>query len=557
MNGVGESGQTYLVSKAVGTSCASPPVQEPPDGDDEPLSGPVGTTRQEFNVLYTPKGCNTLSGEIQLPTELLQLGAVKRIAYLMKVGSVMQLMGEVNVEVEGPRRVFFDTAAYPEGAYPLSIAVTYTDNSQKTIDLSKVVIVDHQAPTAQVSVPASSCPVTRSTSSGQRKLIDVSGVVADNRAVSSYKLYYGVGEAPAQWLAAVSLEDNNTTRLIEGTGPFSGRLGRWDTTDIPGSVFTLKLEVIDTVGNKSCSTTLVKVDREFKVVGYGVVPGLFSPNNDGLLDLTKVGFNLMEPAVGDLSAYNIMKDAQGVESLGQQLQRLKSGWTVSEGSNVFDWDGKDAAGATLPDGKYALALAAADSCGNAAALWKPVELDRTAPTVAIDYPLMGQPLPTGVMIEVKGSVTDLHFKSYTLEAGEGGTPTDWKMLRTATVQDANGFLFPWNTYGLKGLWTLKLSAEDAVGNKSVVTSTIDLGIRKDLVKSLAATPALFSPNSDQRLDTTSISYDLADVCDLKVDLLDSTGRSVKNYLLTASPTGKGSVAWDGKNGVGESVPDGV
>lgn len=554
MNGVGESGQTYLVSKTVGKSCPLPREKEPLD---EPLSGPVGTTRQEFNVLYTPKGCNTLSGEIQLPTELLQLGAVKRIAYLMKVGSVMQLMGEVNVEVEGPRRVFFDTAAYPEGAYPLSIAVTYTDNSQKTIDLSKVVIVDHQAPTAQVSVPASSCPVTRSISSGQRKLIDVSGVVADNRAVSSYKLYYGVGEAPAQWLAAVSLEDNNTTRLIEGTGPFSGRLGRWDITDIPGSVFTLKLEVIDTVGNKSCLTTLVKVDREFKVVGYGVVPGLFSPNNDGLLDLTKVGFNLMEPAVGDLSAYNIMKDAKGVESLGQQLQRLKSGWTVSEGSNVFDWDGKDAAGATLPDGKYALALAAADSCGNAAAIWKPVELDRTAPTVAIDYPLMGQPLPTGVMIEVKGSVTDLHFKSYTLEAGEGGTPTDWKMLRTATVQDAHGFLFPWNTYGLKGIWTLKLSAEDAVGNKSVVTSTIDLGIRKDLVKSLAATPALFSPNGDKRLDTTSISYDLADVCDLKVDLLDSTGRSVKNYLLTASPTGKGSVAWDGKNGVGESVPDGV
>jgi hypothetical protein len=161
------------------------------------------------------------------------------------------------------------------------------------------------------------------------------------------------------------------------------------------------------------------------------------------------------------------------------------------------------------------------------------------------------------MIEIKGTATEQHFKSYLLEAGEGDAPTTWKTVITSDKPVSNAVIFPWNTFGLKDHWTLRLTAEDTVANKKSVTSTIDLGVRKELVKGLDATPRLFSPNNDQKLDTTAITFEVTDACDVKVDLLDYNGQIVKSFTTATGAAGKGTFVWDGKSNAGSTVPDGT
>jgi hypothetical protein len=115
----------------------------------------------------------------------------------------------------------------------------------------------------------------------------------------------------------------------------------------------------------------------------------------------------------------------------------------------------------------------------------------------------------------------------------------------------------WNTYSLEdGKWTLRLAAIDNVGNKNVTTVTIDLEQRKKLIKDLSAAPRLFSPNNDGKLDTSRIGYELTDVCDVKIEILDSNGVIKRTHTATGLPTGTYAYTWDGRKDMGSWVLDG-
>lgn len=561
MSGAGISGKNYTYSGGL----TIPKCTDPTDHSGsvvnpvDMLGSIAGGSTTPFDIIYPEAlACGKASGEIQLPTERLSIAGATRVDYLVKVGNSTQVIGEVNIEVEGPRRVSIDSSLLPSGSYPLSVIVTNKDNTQKQTDLGKVIVFDTEAPLAQLILPASPCPVRTATPKGTRLGVEISGSAKDNIRVAHYTLYYGIGENPSSWSPAMSTGSDGVSKSISGDGAVSGQLGTWDFTDIPGTVFTLKLEVVDAAGNKGCATGVVRVDREVKINGYTLAPLAFSPNNDGNLDVATAGFSLDEPATVDLSVNTIIKDANSSDTLGTVLRRIQPGLKLNAGAATFNWDGKGDSGAILPDNRYGVSLTVTDACGNTASQWKTVELDNTLPSTSIDYPLPGNPLPPGVMIEIKGTATDSHFKSYVLEAGAGDTPTTWSTVATSDKPIANAVIAPWNTFGLKDHWTVRLTAEDTAGNKKIVTSTIDLGVRKELVKSLDATPKLFSPNNDQKLDTSLISYEVADACNLNFDILDGSGQVVRTFTpVTTAVAGKGNLVWDGKSGPGSTAPDGL
>jgi flagellar hook assembly protein FlgD/Tol biopolymer transport system component/fibronectin type 3 domain-containing protein len=558
MKGVTVSGMLHTYEKRFIPRC---PTYQFVNGSHDASGSGDGTTRgttKPFEVIYPEAlACGKTSGEIQLPTERLPLAGAKRVAYLVKVGNSSQVLGEIDIEFEGLRRLYVDSFLLPSGSYPLSVIVTNKDNTQKQTDLGKAIVFDTEAPQAQLILPASPCPVRTVTPKGTRLGIDISGSARDTIKVAHYTLYYGIGENPASWLPAMSVEsDGAVSKPITGIGAVAGRLGNWDITDIPGTVFSLKLEVVDAAGNKGCTTGVVRVDRDIRINGFTIMPFVFSPNNDGVLDAATSGFSLDEPATVDLSVYDIVKDIRGTETLGALQRRVQSGLKLNAGTANFAWDGKDDSGAPLPDNRYGISLTVTDTCGNSANQWKTVELDNTPPSIYIDFPLPGNTLPPGAMIEIKGSATDPHFKSYLLEAGEGDTPVTWKTLVISDKPISNGVVIPWNTFGLKDHWTLRLSSEDMAGNKKMATSTIDLGIRKELVKNLDATPRLFSPNNDQKMDTSTISYEVTDACNLKIDILDGNNQIIRTFTTTTVAAGKGSIVWDGNNGSGSKIPDG-
>ena len=158
MSGVGISGKNYTYSGGLTIpKCADPTDHSGSVVNPVDMVGSIsGGSTTPFDIIY-PEAlvCGKASGEIQLPTERLSTSGATRVDYLVKVGNSTQVIGEVNIEVEGPRRVSIDSSLLPSGSYPLSVIVTNKDNTQKQMDLGKVIFFDTEAPLAQLILPAS------------------------------------------------------------------------------------------------------------------------------------------------------------------------------------------------------------------------------------------------------------------------------------------------------------------------------------------------------------------------------------------------------------------
>lgn len=75
--------------------------------------------------------------------------------------------------------------------------------------------------------------------------------------------------------------------------------------------------------------------------------------------------------------------------------------------------------------------------------------------------------------------------------------------------------------------------------------------------SVGVSLATFSPNADGYQDSVSVSYRIDVSAQVQVDVLDSTGRSVRNLQPATSLTaGARSVAWNGRDSSGARVADG-
>jgi len=104
-----------------------------------------------------------------------------------------------------------------------------------------------------------------------------------------------------------------------------------------------------------------------------------------------------------------------------------------------------------------------------------VGADATPPTVSIATP--GVDAVIGGQVTVTGTALDGNLKSFTLEYGEGASPTAWTHIITVPggVNVNGGNLGGWNTEGLaEGVYTIRLTGEDVNGNTASVTVTVTL-----------------------------------------------------------------------------------
>ncbi len=479
-----------------------------------------------------------------------------------------------------PGSGYLDTSSMPEGNYPLKAVFTYTyidDNAESEISAYDNVIVDRNLPTAQITYPGSAqmiCPIKKSLPGKDWYGIPIEGIGIDNTGVKRYELYYGVGGNPTAWVPAMTKSPQNfkgcsqKTRLrylidggipgnqpIIGCGNLEGTVGIWDVTDLKGTDYSLKLKVTDITGNTSCTTMSFSIDSLIEITQLRTDKTLFSPNGDGVLDDVNITYQIDEYAIVDLKVFKLIQSGDNYPHDSTPVRTVASGLQHLGGAGNAVWDGKDDAGNIVPDGKYGIAVFASDSCGNTSSRWVAVEVDNTPPVTVITYPQPGDPL--GNIIEVKGTADDLHFQTYILEAGEGDASVKWQTVSSKTSPVKDGILGKWNTYGLTGSRSLRLTATDAVGNKSETTVAVDLGVRKDLIRDLSITPDLFSPNEDGKLDATTISYEIADACDITINILDRGGAVRKTYTITIPSAGAYNYMWDGTDNGGTVVPDGT
>jgi Tol biopolymer transport system component/flagellar hook assembly protein FlgD/fibronectin type 3 domain-containing protein len=538
MKGIGMSGREYL----------SDAVSFPPDcggGAPEvtleieyPVGGTCGGIGESATITAQVKRGRKFSTSLSIFLE-------KDEGELLLGGFENSLSGSVNL----------NTAEMTEGTIPVRAEFSY-DLAEGIAKYTgrATLVADRTLPTAQITYPAGDslvlCPITVSDAEGAWHGLPVEAIVLDNHAVRRYELRYGAGENPSAWRPAMTRQ-GKYRKQIAGEGPVKGRIGVWDLAGLQGTVYTLKLIVVDVAGNTSCHTATAAVDTLLNINGLSLDRKIFSPLGEDLLG----GFSIDEAALIDIEVFPLSRNPDKTFRLGDAPVRiLESGKYHSGGSESFAWDGHDDAGAVVPDGDYALAVRATDSCGNSSLRWVPVVVDGTPPAVAISYPTPGSPL--GTILEVKGSVSDQHFAGYTLETGQEGDPDSWRPIAMKSTSVDNGILGVWNTFGLEGAWSLRLSAKDQAGNESHTEVALDLENRTSIIRSLQAEPRIFSPNGDGNLDQTTILYDLTASSQIAIEIFDKDGLQVRSQEFSAVPEGFSTFPWDGKDSLGAVVPDG-
>ncbi len=497
----------------------------------------------------------------------------ERITYYIQKPTGPEIIAQLNlneVHTELYENDFtFDTSSLPEGAYQISAALEWrdldTNGDIKTISYSSYLIVDRISPVAKIEYPAKSskvCIRNYSDSLGDWYGIPIYGEASDNIKVQNFEIYYGEGENPDLWkeaLTRVISNENGKAEVeltpITGESQTKGQLGAgaWAVDGLKDGEYSLLLKVTDINGNTSCYATNFTFDRTMKI-DLSADKSLFSPNGDGIFDNVTATFDIEKYATVDAKVFHLSKQDDDTFIPDQSpIGTIATGLQHVEGAESIIWNGMDDNGVAVPDGKYNIEIDAMDSCGNVNSKSVMVEVDNTPPATVITYPQAQDDL--GNIVEIKGTVDDIHFVNYILEAGQGDNPDNWVQISSGKNPVNNDILGKWNTFGLEGTWTLRLTANDSVGNQSITSVTLNLGQRKTLIKNLGATPALFSPNNDGKLDTTVVNYELTDTCQIKIEILDATDAIQRNYATTQS-AGIYTYTWDGNNDAGVVVPDG-
>ncbi|MFL5755462.1 MAG: FlgD immunoglobulin-like domain containing protein [Chloroflexota bacterium] len=194
-------------------------------------------------------------------------------------------------------------------------------------------------------------------------------------------------------------------------------------------------------------------------IAAAAIPPTFSPNGDGYYDTIGVAYNTNEAGSVDMT----------VRNSGGAVVRTTS-TAVGAGTGSLSWDGRTGAGATAPDGIYAVALRGRDRAGNtgntvklpvgvynalaglraASPVFFPHDGDSYAQRISLSFTLASAATVTWTITDAAGLVVATPKASAALAAGTyswiwDGKAADGHVLPRGTyysaVRATNGTLF--------------------------------------------------------------------------------------------------------------------
>jgi spore germination protein YaaH/flagellar hook assembly protein FlgD len=134
---------------------------------------------------------------------------------------------------------------------------------------------------------------------------------------------------------------------------------------VPDGTYRASLLAFDDAGNAAGGTITLRVDTTAPTLTRTASPVVFSPNGDGALERTRLAWSASEPAWGTARIWR-----------GSHLIRS---WRIvgARGVSVV-WDGRDASGSPVGDGRYRFELHVRDAARNWTTSATRVIVDRTA-----------------------------------------------------------------------------------------------------------------------------------------------------------------------------------
>ncbi len=270
---------------------------------------------------------------------------------------------------------------------------------------------------------------------------------------------------------------------------------------------------------------------------------LISPNNDGIRDTAAFAL-----ASHGASSWWV-KIASGLAA----PVRTAAG---SGGSITFTWNGRDDAGAPVPDAVYAVTLAACDAAGNCATRQYPVRVDATPPVVSAAA-APGAFSPNG---DGAGDTIALRWTS---SEAAGGTVAVWRgatLVRRWTVAAGTAGVVVWDgrtaagSAAPDGRYTVKVDVRDAAGNRTVAST----GLAVDRTAGFLRWSAnLFPQDGDTLAAASTLSWRLTRGAVTSLALYDASGRLVRSvWSGRTQAAGLRSWVWNGRLADGTYAPQG-
>lgn len=255
------------------------------------------------------------------------------------------------------------------------------------------------------------------------------------------------------------LTDWNKPSAAPGTAVWNGVFASGATAT--ESTYRFKIEARDAAGNTSSTKTPVTVDN---TVGFlAAAPAIFSPNADGVSDVTALGFTLTRPATVSVR----------VKLDGRTIRVLSPG-ELPAGAHLTSWDGRTAAGVTVGSARPTFTVRATSALGTSTASGALV-VDLEAPVLSAPTALS---VPSGQAARLSCTVQDPFsptvILSYTITDAAGVTVGAGTLPAVPVGKAAT---WTW-TPPAPGLYTVTYGAVDLAGNRAAAPAVTMLTAAK-------------------------------------------------------------------------------
>ena len=435
-------------------------------------------------------------------------------------------------------------AAAPDGRYTIVIEAV-DDNGNVAVTDPWPVVVDTVPPTAKASGP----------SGGGEALIFSPDGDGNKDALAIAQ----EGSVEDLWKAEALDAGGGVIRTwkIESAAP---AVLSWDGKNdsgqvVPDGVYAYRVASVDRAGNGgSAKVENIIVNTQQPPVGVAIDQAAFSPDGDGVRDVLTLSPNV--PVRTGMSSWSLSvldsADAERWSASGAGADSLAA---------RYPFNGKDKAGAVLPEGTYRTRLSIEYVNGHRPVAYSPsFVIDTSAPEASVTVDRRAfNPLGdagTAVVIAQKGSVED-RWVGEMLDSA-GGVVKTWSFIGALDGSVSWDGSDDAGKVVADGSYTYRLSATDKAGNSgkavgpAVVVDTQNKAVRLSLDK------RAFSPNGDGVADSVAMlpeSQSATAVQSWNMVVLDSAEARVRGFAGTGSLPAK--LAWDGKKDDGSKAADGV
>ncbi|MCQ2240722.1 FlgD immunoglobulin-like domain containing protein [Treponema sp.] len=420
---------------------------------------------------------------------------------------------------KAPDKLAFDGkgsngAILAEGEYRAKVTARYLNGYEPKAVYSPVFVLDNEAPTAVVNLPANT------VFNGQNLFEIVQQAASENS-------YTG----PKNWVGKIVDKDGKIARQYNFGSILPAKVewnGLGENGQFNDNTYRYILEVTELAGNKrTVSTSEFTLDTSKTELAINVAPKAFSLNAESKVQ--KVSINPVVNASSGIKSYEV-----AVSSKGTVVKKFTGSGKVP---SAIQWDGLSDSGTRCADGEYVAKITTVANSGTeASAESGKFILDSTAPVIKVSVPYVAfSPEETStkknlpVMVE-ESSVEEL----WTAEIRDGKNA----VVKTVRFVNSKAANFSWDgtdDNGNKvanGNYSLVISSVDAAGNKGQASIS---GIAVDARPVSAYVTAEYngiSPNGDNVLDVQKfdIKTTLKDgIASWKFDIVDEKSRSVKQF----------------------------